>query len=94
MIRIIEIASATWTAISSAGQQGTAWVYKNQDGSGGVVISHSNTGSPPTNKSGFRIYRPNDNTNIAILGPDDDDDVFYARCLRRGESVKICVDLV
>lgn len=94
MIRKVKITSTAWRAITSAGQKGTAWVYKNQSGRGGVMISHSRTGNPPTSKSGFKIYKPHDNTNIAILGPDNANDIFYARVLQPGQEIDICVDVI
>ena len=94
MITIKRIKSTSWTAITTAGQQGTCWVNENVKGNGGVFIAHSNTGNPPRIRTGFRVYKPNDNTNVCVLGPDDANDVYYARCLNEGEYVKLCVDVI
>jgi hypothetical protein len=93
-IKKIKLTSTAWRAITSAGQRGTAWVFDNKNGPGGVMISHSNSGSAPTSKSGFKIWKPFDNTNIAVLGPDDANDVFYARILKAGQEIDICVDVI
>ncbi|KKN63340.1 hypothetical protein LCGC14_0502880 [marine sediment metagenome] len=94
MITTKRINRTTWTAITTAGQQGTCWMYENIKGEGGVFISHSNTGSLPRIRIGFRVWKPNDNTNICLLGPDDLNDIFYARCLNASEEVKLCVDVI
>ena len=94
MIRIKRINRTTWIPITTAGQQGSCWMSENIEGSGGVYISHSSTGSLPRTRAGFRIWKPNDNTNICILGPDNSNDIFYARCMNPNELVKLCVDAV
>ena len=93
MINVKKINRVTWLPITTAGQQGTCWMFENIKGQGGVYISHSNTGSLPRSRLGFRIWKANDNTNICVLGPDDENDIFYARCLNANEIVKLCVDV-
>lgn len=93
MIKKMTINSTTWTAITAAGQQGTCWIYANKKGTGGLLINHSDSGKPKKN-IGFRLYKPNDNTNICVLGPDNDNDRYYAKCKNSRESVIICVDVV
>jgi hypothetical protein len=94
MINVKRINRTTWMPITTAGQQGSCWMFENIEGGGGVLISHSSTGSLPRSRSGFRVWKPNDNTNIAILGPDDANDIFYARCTNANELVKLCVDVI
>jgi len=94
MITIKRINRTIWTPITTAGQQGTCWIFENIKGRGGVLISHSSTGSLPRSRSGFRVWKPNDNTNICLLGPDDNNDIFYARCINANENVKLCIDVV
>ncbi len=94
MITTKRINRTTWMPITTAGQRGTCWIFENIKGGGGVYISHSSTGSLPRTRVGFRVYKPNDNTNICLLGPDDSNDIYYARCLKAKEYVKLCVDVI
>ena len=94
MITTKRINRVTWMAITTAGQQGTCCISENIKGTGGVLISHSNTGSLPRSRAGFGIWKQGNNTDICILGPDDGNDIFYARCLNARELVKLCVDVV
>ena len=93
MIRQRTINSTSWTAITSAGQQGSCWIQINVKGSGGGLITHSDTGRAPTGRSGFKLYKPGSNDNVCILGPDNVNDIFYARCIRRGNNLKLLVDV-
>ena len=94
MITTKNISGTEWVAITTAGQQGTCWINENREGGGGVYIAHSNTGDSPKGRVGFRIYRPNDNTNVCIMGPDDSNDIFFARCVKVRDNVKILVDVI
>ncbi len=93
MITTKSIRSTNWVAITTAGQKGSAWVSENKKGSGGVYISHSDNGLP-AEPIGFRIYKPNDNTNMVLMGPDNSNDIFYARCLKPRNRIIICVDVI
>jgi hypothetical protein len=93
MIRSKTIESTSWVAITSAGKQGSCWIYKNKKGTGGVVITHSDSGSAPSGRIGFRLWKPTDNTNVCILGPDNVNDIFYARTIIARDKIILAVDV-
>ena len=93
MITHQTIKSTSWEAITTAGQNGTCWIWENIRGDGAVLISHSDTGSPPAAQTGYRLTTPVRNNQPLIIGADNDNDVYYARNMTAGARVKIQVDV-
>lgn len=95
MLTIKTINSKNWAAITTAGQEGSAWVVENKRGNGRILISHATSDlSKPDSRHGLLIKMPNGNNDIMVLGPDGSKDIFYARCLKANSIVKIAVDVI
>lgn len=88
------INTTNWTAITTAGQQGAVQVLDNVRGNGGVLISHSSTGVAPVSRYGFRLRLSKSNVGMMILGRDNANDVFYARCTKANNVVRLLVDVI
>ena len=98
MITQYPVTSAAWVAITVAGKSGTAWLDEENDGAAGAVdvrIYHSNSGVPADAKitEAKRIYKPNGNTDVMIIGSDDALDIFYARCVNFGDTAIVSADV-
>jgi len=92
------LTDTAWTAITSAGESGSAWLDEENDGIGGQVdvrVYHA-AALPAAAKitEAKRIYKPNGNDDVMILGADDASDIFYARCVNSGDTAIITVDVI
>lgn len=98
MITQYPITATAWTAISAAGESGTAWLDEENDGAAGQVdvrIYHTNGGVPADAKitEAKRIYKPSGNDDVMILGADNATDIFYARCVNDGDTAIVSADV-
>ena len=89
----------SWQAITSAGESGSVWVVETRDGlkgKGDVLIYHSDSGMPTGDQKimqSKRLYRTDSNKPM-LISADNGSDIFYARCMTEGSTVKINVDVV
>ena len=90
--------ASSWTAITAAGESGSAWLDEEGDGNLGHAdarIYHSST--PPGDAEvtmGKKIYRPAGNSDIMLLGADDASDIFYGRCVNDDDRATVTVDVI
>ena len=97
MITQYDITATAWTAITSAGESGSAWLDEENDGAGGQVdvrIYHASSLPVDTKiTEAKRIYKSSGNDDVMILGSDNALDIFYARCVNVGDTAIITVDV-
>ena len=97
MIIQYSISSSAWTPISTAGQSGSCWLDEQNDGAAGKVDVRIWHGSVPTDTEitkGKRVYNPNGNDDVMILGADDTEDIYYATCANVGDAAILSVDVI
>ena len=90
-----DINGSAWTAISSAGQSGTAFLLS--PSSTLVVIDHSTSGSSACAISkGIPIFPYCDHHPDASLKltKDSESDIFYARCVSVDAVASLIVDVI
>jgi len=91
------LSNTAWTAITVAGESGSAWLDEENDGAGGqanVRVYHSSVvPGDPELTMGKRIYRSAGNADVILLGADNATDIFYARCINSGDTAIITVDV-
>ena len=94
----IDINSTVWTAITTAGQNGSCWLDEDNDDAAGTVdcrIVHSDSGIPAEGATiGKRVYIPSGNDDVLVLSANNGSDIFYARCMNEGDTAKISIDAV
>lgn len=97
MITQYPVTSAAWVAITVAGKSGTAWLDEENDGAAGHVdVRIYHAASLPADAKiteAKRIYKPNGNTDVMIIGSDDALDIFYARCVNFGDTAIVSADV-
>jgi len=99
MITQKTIAYDSWTVLTTAGQDATAWLDEDNDGAAGTVdirIVHSDSGEPALTEAtkGKRIYRPAGNLDVMLLEADNENDIYYATCINAGATGTLSVDAV
>lgn len=100
MITAYNVTGTTVIAISTAGQSGSAWLDEDNDGAAGktdVRIYHTDTGMPSVDTVrtlGKRLFAPNNNDDVMLLGADNASDVFYAVCHNDDDKAIILSDVV
>jgi len=92
MIKRYIVTSTRWTAISTAGQSGSAWIERNVKGDGQVLISHASSGTPKS--FGYRLHVQSGNNQHIEFVADNSNDILYARVLVPGNEVNIVVDAI
>lgn len=94
------ITNSAWTAITTAGQEGSCWLSEDEDGQSAVGkgdIRIFNTAGVPTDADlllGKRVYKPSGNTDVLTISADSGSDVFYARAKNSGDEAVLLVDVV
>lgn len=86
-------------ALSSAGEEGTAWLHEDDTGAVGQVdvrVYHTNAGMPSiatVRLSGKKLYKSNANDDMMLIGADDSLDIYYAVCANDGDEATVKVDV-
>jgi len=98
MITQKDIVYGTFSALTTKGQDATAWLSEDRSGAAGTVnarIVHSDSGVPDFDDNialGKRIHMAHHNDDVLVLEADNVNDVFYAACVDVGAKVTISVD--
>lgn len=89
--------------ITGAGESGTAWLHEDGTGAKGradVRVYHKDpaVGGAPSIATirtlGKRLFKPNGNTDVMIIGADSAADIFYAVCKNDDDKATILVDVI
>lgn len=99
MITKYTITNTAWTAISSAGEQGSCWLSEDGEDFSGTVdirVINSATGTPTDADLTLakRVYKPNGNTDVLSISADSASDIFYARAKNSGDQAALLVDVI
>lgn len=90
------ITDTAWTAISTAGQSGSAWVDDDLDGCEthpDIRIYHATSAPSVDPTIGKRVMRSNSNTDVLLLTADGATDIFYAKAMT-GKGGVLSADMV
>lgn len=93
-IEQFRITNSAWTAITTAGYKGTAWLERVEGGTKGRCRIWHGTTAPDSSqiKQGFPMDWTDDNTDTVTLVPDDSSDVYYAIADSADVSFLLTVD--
>lgn len=95
--------AAVIVPITGAGESGTAWLHEDDTGAEGqadVRIYHKDpaVGGAPSvatvRELGKKLYKPNGNTDVMLLGADSATDIYYAVCKNDTDKATIFVDVI
>lgn len=85
------ITSADWTQISAAGKVISVYVDEQSDGAvNNAQVRVYGSKTKPVDADftkAKRVFRPTGNTDVLQLTPDNEDIIFWAKCLDGGESI-------
>lgn len=95
MIRQYTVTATAWVQITSPGASAMVWKDEQSDGIVGaadvVVVNSPTTPAQNSVESGRVIYRPNGMLEGHELAPDDQNDIFWARCRTVGAQAIVTV---
>lgn len=89
----VELPADVWTAITSAGEDGTVWMGRLPD-NGYIVIAHTDAGSPAglTKEDAFRVPDTVSPETVVKITADNVDDIYYAMAV--DDDGALLVDVV